>query len=178
MILKRILVPFLSIVFVIGSFAQKASFPKGYFIFPINPGQKNTLAGVLGDLRTNHFHAGIDIRTQQREGLQVLAAADGYISKIKVQTTGYGNVIFIKHPNGMTTVYGHLLSFADPMGSYLREKQYERKTFEIEINPSPEQFPVRKGELIGLSGNTGGSAGPHLHFEIRDSKDNYLNPLF
>lgn len=178
MILKRILLPLFSIVFVIGSFAQKASFPKGYFIFPISPGQKNTLAGVLGDLRANHFHAGIDVRTQQREGLQVLAAADGYISKIKVQTTGYGNVIFIKHPNGMTTVYGHLLSFADPMGSYLREKQYERKTFEIEINPSPEQFPVQKGELIGLSGNTGGSGGPHLHFEIRDSKDNYLNPLF
>jgi len=77
MILKRILLPLFSIVFVIGSFAQKASFPKGYFIFPISPGQKNTLAGVLGDLRANHFHAGIDVRTQQREGLQVLAAADG-----------------------------------------------------------------------------------------------------
>jgi hypothetical protein len=160
------------------AFAQKQTFPKGYFIFPINPGQKNTLAGVLGDLRTNHFHAGIDVRTQQREGLQVLAAAEGYISKIKVQTTGYGNVIFIKHPNGMTTVYGHLLTFAEPMGSYLRQKQYERKSFDIELNPSPEQFPVQKGQLIALSGNTGGSAGPHLHFEIRDSKDNYLNPLF
>ncbi len=164
----------------VGGFAiaQKESFPKGYFIFPINPGQKNTLAGVLGDLRTNHFHAGIDIRTQQREGLQVLAAADGYISRIKVQTTGYGNVLFIKHPNGMTTVYGHLLSYAEPVGSYLRQKQYERQSFDIELNPSPEQFPVRKGQLIALSGNTGGSAGPHLHFEIRDSKDNYLNPLF
>lgn len=158
--------------------AQKESFPKGYFLFPIHPGQKNTLAGVLGDLRTNHFHAGIDVRTQQREGLEVLASADGYISKIRVQTTGYGNVIFIKHPNGMSTVYGHLLSFAEPMGSFLRQKQYEGKTFDIEINPSPTQFPVRKGQLIGLSGNTGGSAGPHLHFEIRDSKDNYLNPLF
>jgi len=158
--------------------AQRESFPKGYFQFPIHPGQKNTLAGVLGDLRTNHFHAGIDIRTQQREGLQVLAAAEGYISRIKVQTSGYGNVIFIKHPNGMTTVYGHLLSFAEPMGSYLRQKQYERQSFEIELNPSPDQFPVSKGQLIGLSGNTGGSAGPHLHFEIRDSKDNYLNPLF
>ncbi len=161
-----------------GAVAQRESFPKGYFQFPIYPGQKNTLAGVLGDLRTNHFHAGIDIRTQQREGLPVLAAADGYISRIRVQTTGYGNVIFIKHPNGMTTVYGHLLSYAEPMGSYLRGKQYERRAFDIELNFSPEQFPVSKGQLIALSGNTGGSAGPHLHFEIRDSKDNYLNPLF
>jgi Peptidase family M23 len=159
-------------------FAQRASFPKGYFLFPINPGQKNTLAGVLGDLRTNHFHAGIDVRTQQREGLEILAAADGYVSKIKVQTGGYGNVVFIKHPNGMTTVYAHLLSLAEPLGSFLRQKQYERKTFEIELNPAPTQFVVQKGQLIALSGNTGGSAGPHLHFEIRDSKDNYLNPLF
>jgi len=158
--------------------AQKETFPKGYFMFPIQPGQKNTLAGVLGDLRTNHFHAGIDIRTQQREGLQVLAAADGYISKIKVQTTGYGNVIYIKHPNGLTTVYGHLLTFAEPMGSYLRQKRYESQIFDIELNPGPNDFRVQKGQLIALSGNTGGSGGPHLHFEIRDSKDNYLNPLF
>ena len=160
------------------SFAQRESFPKGYFLFPINPGEKNTLAGGLGDLRANHFHAGIDIRTQQREGLEVLAAAEGYVSKIKVQTTGYGNVIFIKHPNGMTTVYGHLQSFAEPMATYFRQKQYDQRTFELEINPAPNQFPVQKGQLIGFSGNTGGSGGPHLHFEIRDSKDNYLNPLF
>jgi murein DD-endopeptidase MepM/ murein hydrolase activator NlpD len=179
--IKRLCLLVLHLLILISySFSQRTqqTFPKGYFLFPINPGQKNTLAGVLGDLRTNHFHAGIDVRTQQREGLEVLAAADGYISRIKVQTTGYGNVIFIKHPNGMTTVYGHLLSYAEPMGSYLRQKQYERQTFDIELNPSPEQFPVRKGQLIALSGNTGGSAGPHLHFEIRDSKDSYLNPLF
>ena len=169
MIKKNCLLIFLFSLHIYYSFSQRSgqeTFPKGYFIFPINPGQKNTLAGVLGDLRTNHFHAGIDIRTQQREGFQVLAAADGYISRIKVQTTGYGNVIFIKHPNGMTTVYGHLLSYAEPMGSYLRQKQYERQSFDIELNPSPEQFPVRKGQLIALSGNTGGSAGPHLHFEM------------
>lgn len=181
MIKRLCLLVFYFLLLISYSFSQRLqqeTFPKGYFLFPINPGQKNTLAGVLGDLRTNHFHAGIDIRTQQREGLQVLAAADGYISRIKVQTTGYGNVIFIKHPNGMTTVYGHLLSYAEPMGSYLRQKQYERQSFDMELNPSPEQFPVRKGQLIALSGNTGGSAGPHLHFEIRDSKDSYLNPLF
>jgi Peptidase family M23 len=148
-----------------------------YYQYPIKPGQKGSLAGVLGDLRTNHFHAGIDIRTEQREGLEVLAAADGYVSKIKVQTNGYGNVLFIKHPNGQTTVYGHLKKFNDPIADYVRAKQYEWKTFEIEIKPSEGQFVFRKGEMIALSGNTGGSAGPHLHFEIRDQNDNHLNPL-
>ncbi len=148
-----------------------------YYQYPINPGQKGSLAGVLGDLRTNHFHAGIDIRTEQREGLEVHAAADGYVSKIKVQTNGYGNVLFIKHPNGQTTVYGHLKKFNDPIAQYVRDKQYEWKTFEIEIKPSEAQFVVQKGDIIALSGNTGGSAGPHLHFEIRDKNDNHLNPL-
>ncbi len=148
-----------------------------YYQYPINPGQKGSLAGVLGDLRTNHFHAGIDIRTEQREGLEVLAAAEGYVSKIKVQTNGYGNVLFVKHPNGQTTVYGHLKKFNDKIAQYVRTKQYEWKTFEIEIKPNEDQFKVQKGEVIALSGNTGGSAGPHLHFEIRDQKDSHLNPL-
>jgi hypothetical protein len=148
-----------------------------YYQYPIKPGQKGSLAGVLGDLRTNHFHAGIDIRTEQREGLEVLAAADGYVSKIKVQTNGYGNVLFVKHPNGHTTVYAHLKKFSDQIAQYVRAKQYEWKTFEVEIKPEESQFRVQKGEMIALSGNTGGSAGPHLHFEIRDQNDNHLNPL-
>ncbi len=148
-----------------------------YYQYPIKPGQKGTLAGVLGDLRTNHFHAGIDVRTEQREGLEVLAAADGYVSKIKVQTNGYGNVLFVTHPNGQTTVYAHLKKFNDPIAQYVRAKQYEKQTFEIEIKPDIGQFEVQKGEMIALSGNTGGSAGPHLHFEIKDQNDNHLNPL-
>lgn len=160
-------------IFVYSTFGQQ----KGYFQYPIYPGQKGTLAGAIGDLRANHFHAGIDVRTKGQEGLPVQASADGYISKIKIQTAGYGNVLFIKHPNGLTTVYGHLLKFNDEIGEYVRQAQYKKKTFEIELNPSSDQFPVKKGELIALSGNTGGSQGPHLHFEIRDAKDNYLNPL-
>lgn len=149
----------------------------GYFLFPIMPGEANSLSGGLGDLRPNHFHAGIDIRTQQREGLEVYAAADGHISRIAVFTGGYGNVVFIKHPNGTTTVYGHLRNLNDPLATYLRQEQYKQKTFEIDLRPAPGQFPVKKGEVIALSGNTGGSGGPHLHFEIRDEKDNLLNPL-
>ncbi|WP_019940319.1 M23 family metallopeptidase [Dyadobacter beijingensis] len=160
------------------SLAQKQSYPKGYYQFPIRPGLPNSLAGGLGDLRSNHFHAGLDIRTQQREGLPVYAAAEGYVYKVAVQRTGYGNVIYLRHPNGQTTVYGHLLKFSDPLATWVRQEQYKKQTFEIDLFPEAGQFTFKKGEVIALSGNTGGSAGPHLHFEVRDSKDNYLNPLY
>ena len=149
----------------------------GYFLFPIQPGQQNSLSGGMGDLRGNHFHAGLDIRTGGREGLPVHAAADGYVSRIAVFTGGYGNVLFVKHPNGMTTVYGHLHNLNDTLGTYLKAQQYARKTFEIDLRPAPNQFPVRKGDVMAASGNTGGSGGPHLHFEIRDARDNIINPL-
>lgn len=147
-------------------------------MFPIKPGKPNSLAGVLGDLRTNHFHGGLDVRTDQREGLPVYAAADGYVSKVAVQGTGYGNVIFLKHANGMTTVYGHLQKFNEPLGSYVRQGQYKARSFTVDLFPEPGSISFKKGDIIALSGNTGGSAGPHLHFEIRDAADNFLNPLF
>lgn len=149
----------------------------GYFMFPILPGQQNSLSGGMGDLRANHFHAGLDIRTGGREGLAVHAAAEGYVARIAVTTGGYGHVIFLKHPNGSTTVYGHLKTLNDTLGNYLRQEQYRKQTFEIDLRPAPGQFPVSKGDVIALSGNTGGSGGPHLHFEIRDDRDNLINPL-
>lgn len=149
----------------------------GYLLFPINPGQAGSLSGGMGDLRGNHFHAGLDIRTGGVEGVPVHAAADGYVSRIAVFTGGYGNVIFLKHPNGLTTVYGHLKVLNDTLGTYLRSAQYDKQTFEIDLRPAPNQFPVSKGEIIALSGNTGGSGGPHLHFEVRDPNDNLINPL-
>jgi Peptidase family M23 len=159
--------------------AQKTqlSYPKGYFLFPINPNQQNYLSGGMGDLRSDHFHAGIDIKTQGREGLPVYATGDGYISEVRVQTSGYGNVIFITHPNGFVSVYGHLKEFAEPLASYVRKKRLENQTFEIKVLLNPSQFEVARGQVIGLSGNTGGSGGPHLHFEIRDTRNNILNPL-
>jgi len=158
-------------------YIQPGTIQAGYFLFPIQPGGANSLSGGLGDLRPNHFHAGLDIRTGGREGLPVHAAADGYVSRIAVFTGGYGNVIFLKHPNGLTTVYGHLRNLNDTLGRYLHEQQYDRKTFEIDLRPAPGQFPVKQGDVIAASGNTGGSGGPHLHFEIRDTRDNLINPL-
>lgn len=158
-------------------YIQPGTIESGYFQFPIQPGSANSLSGGMGDLRPNHFHAGLDIRTGGREGLDVHAAADGYVARIAVLTGGYGNVVFIKHPNGLTTVYGHLKVLKDTLGTYLRAQQYQKKTFEIDLRPPPGQFPVKKGDVIAASGNTGGSGGPHLHFEIRDSKDNLINPL-
>lgn len=159
--------------------AQKTqlNYPKGYFLFPINPNQQNYLAGGMGDLRADHFHAGIDIKTQGREGLPVYATGDGYISEVRVQTSGYGNVIFITHPNGFISVYGHLKTFAEPLASYVKKKRIESQTFEIKLPLKPNEFEVARGQIIGLSGNTGGSGGPHLHFEIRDTRNNILNPL-
>lgn len=162
----------------LSGFAQKQSYPQDYYQFPIRPGLTNSLAGGLGDLRSNHFHAGLDIRTQQVEGLPVHAAAEGYVYKVAVQRSGYGNVIYLRHPNGQTTVYGHLLKFSDSLANYVRAEQYKKQTFEIDLFPEAGKYAFRKGEVIALSGNTGGSAGPHLHFEIRDSQDNYLNPLY
>jgi len=155
-------------------FAQQ-SYPKDYFASPMDI--PLVLSGSFGELRSNHFHAGIDIKTQQVEGLNILASADGYISRIKISHWGYGKVLYITHPNGYTTVYGHLKKFAPAIENYVRKKQYEKESFEIELNPKSKELSVKKGELIALSGNTGSSGGPHLHFEIRDAKGNALNPL-
>ncbi len=175
---KTLIIIFLSLI-VLKVQAQKTqlSYPKGYFLFPINPNQQNYLAGGMGDLRADHFHAGIDIKTQGREGLPVFATGDGYISEVRVQTSGYGNVIFITHPNGFISVYGHLKTFAEPLASYVNKKRIEGQTFEIKLPLLPNEFEVARGQIIALSGNTGGSAGPHLHFEIRDNRNNILNPL-
>ena len=136
------------------------------------------LAGNFAELRPNHFHAGIDIKTQGKTGLPVYAAAGGYISRITISPSGYGNAMYINHPNGTTTVYGHLESFAPQVEEYIRKIQYEKEVFAIEQEIPEGIFPVKKGEQIAKSGNAGSSGGPHLHFEIRRTKEHIiLNPL-
>ncbi|ASK30949.1 metalloendopeptidase [Chryseobacterium sp. T16E-39] len=151
-------------------------YPQNYFRNPLNiPIQ---LAANFGAVRSNHFHMGLDIRTNSQENLPVVAAADGYVSRIKVERYGFGNAVYITHPNGYTTVYAHLNSYFDSLNEYVKQKQYQDEKWEQDITFSTREFPVTKGQIIALSGNTGGSAGPHLHFEIRDTKtEECLNPL-
>ncbi|MFV0522270.1 MAG: M23 family metallopeptidase [Mangrovibacterium sp.] len=136
------------------------------------------LAGNFGELRGNHFHAGIDIKTQGRQGLSVHAAASGTISRIKVSPYGYGLALYIDHPNGYTTVYGHLRRYNNLISNYVRNIQYQKESFAVDIQVPKGTFDVKQGDVIAYSGNTGGSGGPHLHFEIRDTKSEHpVNPL-
>lgn len=151
-------------------------YPKDYFMNPLEI--PLVLSGTFGELRTNHFHAGLDIKTQKVEGHKVLSSADGYVSRINVSLWGYGNALYITHPNGYTTVYGHLQKFSPEIDAYIRKKQYEKESFTIRLYPKPSELKITKGEVIALSGNSGSSGGPHLHYEIRDVKSNTLNPMF
>ncbi|NND15625.1 MAG: M23 family metallopeptidase [Eudoraea sp.] len=136
------------------------------------------LSGTFGELRSNHFHAGIDIKTQKRTGLPIYAIADGTVSRIKISHWGYGKALYVAHPNGYTSVYAHLKKFSPEIEAYIKKIQYERKSFEVEVFPDYGELNVIKDEVMAYSGNTGGSSGPHLHFEIRSSiTEKPTNPL-
>lgn len=136
------------------------------------------LAGTFGELRSNHFHSGIDIKTQQREGLPIYAIGDGSAVRIKIAHWGYGKVLYVAHPNGYTSVYGHLQKFAPEIEAYIKKVQYQKKSYEVEVYPDLGEVKVEKGQVIAYGGNTGGSSGPHLHFEIRSSiSEKPTNPL-
>lgn len=161
------------ILMVTGAFAQQI--PTDYFDNPLKiPLQ---LSGTFGELRSNHFHAGLDLRTQQREGIAIYAPADGYVHRIKVSHFGYGKALYIQHPNGYSTVYAHLKDYAGAIQEYVKKEQYRQQSYEVEMFPGVDVLKVRKGDLIGYTGNTGSSGGPHLHYEIRDASSRPMNPL-
>lgn len=137
------------------------------------------LSATFAELRSNSFHAGVDIKTQGVEGKSVYAVADGYISRIGVSPYGYGNVIYITHNDGYTSVYAHLQRFKKEIADYVTNYQYNHQTFACNIYPSKDKFPIKVGDFIAYSGNSGGSGGPHLHFEIRHTEsEKPVNPLF
>lgn len=156
--------------------AQNPFLQYGY-ILPLDI--KPLITGTFGELRNNHFHTGIDFATGGQINKNIYCIADGYVSRIKVSPYGYGKVIYVTHQNGLVSVYGHLNEFNIVVDDYVRRKQYENESFEIELFPDQRLFPLKKGDIVGYSGNTGSSTGPHLHFEIRSEiSERPVNPFF
>ncbi len=166
-ILLLILIPF--------QVFSQVEYPKDYFRNPLDI--TLVLSGTFAELRSNHFHSGIDIKTQGKEGLKIYTAAEGYVSRIKVSHYGYGKALYITHPNGYTTVYAHLKKFSPRIEAYIKECQYDKERYEVEAFPSAEELEISANEVVAFSGNTGGSSGPHLHFEIRDNAERPINPM-
>ncbi|HRQ49420.1 MAG TPA: M23 family metallopeptidase [Agriterribacter sp.] len=151
-------------------------YPKGYFVKPLNI--PASLSGNFGELRPNHYHMGLDFKTNRAENLPVHAAAGGYVARVKIEPFGFGRAIYINHPNGLTTVYAHLNAFFPKLEAYVKEQQYRLEAWNVYLNIPVDMFPVEQSDIIAYSGNTGGSQGPHLHFEIRDTEtDTNLNPI-
>lgn len=147
------------------------------FFGPVLDISPSTIVGNFGEPRRLHFHTGLDFRTNQEEGHVVFAAAEGYISRINVSGAGYGNALYITHPNGYVTVYGHLREFHPRIQARLRHEQYAKQNFAVDFSLTAGELSVNKGDTVAFSGNTGGSGGPHLHFEIRDSLEQVYNPM-
>jgi hypothetical protein len=172
--MKKLIVLIFLILFNL-SFGQE-QYPKDAFRSPLEI--PLILAGTFGELRSNHFHSGIDIKTQQRQGLPVFAIGDGTVTRIKISHWGYGKALYIAHPNGYTSVYAHLQKFSPEIEAFVKKTQYQKRSYEIEVFPEYGEIKVFKDSLIAYTGNTGGSSGPHLHFEIRSSiSEKPTNPL-
>ena len=167
------------LILLFASFTSSAQnkYPTNYFRSPLDISLH--LSGTFGELRNNHFHAGVDIKTKRKTGFPVYATADGYVSRIKVAIWGYGKVIYISHPNGYTSVYAHLSKFGDGIQEYVKNIQYQKESYETgNIYPAENEITVKKGQVIAFTGRTGGFVAPHLHYEIRDTKtEHIINPL-
>ena len=168
---------FIFLLFFSSVLVAQTEYPKDYFSPPLDIPMQ--LSGNFGELRPNHFHAGFDLKTMQKEGLKVYAIADGFVSRIKISTFGNGKTIYITHSNGFTSVYGHLQSADAAIEQFIKKNHYKENSFEIEMFLKPDELLVKKGQVIAFTGNTGASEGPHLHFEIRDTKtEKVINPIF
>ncbi len=176
--ISPILFVYILILFPLTQLSAQKTIPQGYFSPPldINLG----ITGSFSEIRPNHFHSGTDFQVQQKEGLPVYAVADGFVSRIKVSPVGFGNALYIDHPNGYTSVYAHLEKYSDTITQYLRSNQYRLKSFDVDLFPAhkKDSIYVKRGQLIGYAGNSGSSGGAHLHFELRTTvTERIINPL-
>jgi len=175
---KKLILSFALLLSGLFSFAQvykKPNYPQGYFRWPtsLNP----DIVANMGELRTNHWHMGLDVRTNQVVNQNVYATADGYIAFVGIEPFSWGRWIIINHPNGLSTLYGHLNDFRSDLEQFVKEEQYNKESWKTRLSIPPGRFPVKKGDFISLSGTTGGSGGPHVHWEVIDTKtDRRLNP--
>lgn len=174
--MRFLLIGYVSWMIVAASAVAQPPGGLNYFSYPLSI--KPKLNANFGEMRNNHFHMGLDLSTEGRENLPILAPADGYLARIKIESGGFGRALYVNHPNGTTTLYAHMNRFIPAAEQFLKAKQYEQQSWKIDVNLPADLIPLKKGQLIGYSGNTGASQGPHVHFEIRDTKtENCLNPL-
>ncbi len=173
---SKFLLFFVGLFFIFG-FSSDKSYPQDYFRSPVD--HRAYISGTFGELRPNHFHSGIDIKSKHGKiGDPLYAAAEGFVSRIKVQASGYGKALYIDHPNGYTTVYGHLDYFNKDIEDYIKSQQYDKESFYVDLYPEKGRFTYNKGDKIGTMGTRGRSSGPHLHYEIRNTiTEEPINPL-
>ncbi|MBJ05178.1 MAG: hypothetical protein CMP65_04685 [Flavobacteriales bacterium] len=156
--------------------SSQTEYPQNYFQSPVDI--KIAIAGTFGELRNNHFHSGIDIKTRQKMNVPIYSSQEGHLARIKISSKGLGKALYIEHPNGFTTVYAHLNNFNPEIEKLVKNQHYKLKKNEIDFSLENDTFKINKGELIAFSGNTGSSTGPHLHFEIRNTEtQNIINPM-
>lgn len=173
MILRSWIIVLCGLFSTLSGYSQK---DKNMFIPPVRIPM--SLSANFGEIRADHFHSGIDIKTQGVTGKEVVASADGYVYLILVSPTGFGKAIFLRHPSGYSTVYGHLDRYSPEIEEYVKSQQYQNKSFQVTLYPPADRFTVKQGDIIGYSGNTGSSSGPHLHYEVRKTDgEKRVNPL-